>query len=303
MPPQPATSQPEPPAPLRFGDPLPAAVWQRLLAVLLGNGVLGLFVVAGRIQPLYLVLLVAIEALCLTLVEAVEVRLVPARDVDPELRRRLAKRFFFIGVCMAGLLFFNGLILFAMFDGQAVRELLHRPLAALAASNIAWPLAVTLALALVDTVHDLRRHAAAGGPFQSTPGRSAQARWLTLALSALPHAIPLFSVVAIATRYVAKRKASADGGDPGPIPRTAIAALLALVAGVLFFISWMLSAGVTGWTVAFCIGKIFSEGLIFALPLVQAAKAPAANAAPLPRVAVPVGKRGRRARRRLRQAS
>ncbi len=283
-------------------SPLPPVVWQRLLSILLANGVLGLFVVAGSIQPLYLVLLVALEALCLTALEAVEVRLVPARDVDAELRRGLLQRFSFIGVCMAGLLFINGMILFAMFDGQAVRELLRRPLASLAASNIAWPLAVTLALALVDTARDLRRHAllaGTGGPFESTPGRNAQARWMTLVFSALPHAIPLFSLVVVATTYLRRRNARTNGGEPPPIPQTAIAAMLVLVGAVLFFISWMLSSGVTGWTVAFCVGKVFSEGLIQAVPLVGPARVAARDGGAVSRAQG--GKPGRRARRRLRQ--
>jgi len=153
----------------------------------------------------------------------------------------------------------------------------------------------------------VRRHAAASAraAFESTPGKNAQARWLTLVLSALPHAIPFFSVVAIATRYLQRHSARSRGDAPPPIPRVAIAALLALVVTVLFFVSWMLSSGVRGWTVAFCIGKIFSEALIFALPIVRAPqsrqKAGRGDAPPAARGGS--GKLTRRARRRLRQAS
>lgn len=251
------------------------ALPQRIVMTLVANGLLAYLLAKGQIQPLYLVLLVAIEAMMLNSVEIVQLLSVPRSSQPPDEERiSPVPRFFVLALCMIALLFFNGMVILGMLDAEdAVLAFVRHPWESLRQAQLGLLLAITLVTALIDGVRDARYFAVHGGYFISTPGWNARARWMTLCLGVLPHAIPILGTLWIVGKYFqgrAKRSLAVEGGELPPVPKLAIVALAALGAAAFFSVSWLVSAGLAGWTVAFCAAKFTSEMFVVSLPLFAA---------------------------------
>jgi hypothetical protein len=144
---------------------------QRLLETFVSNLFIGYLVITGRIQPLSLIALVAIEALLLVAVQAMQMRFIPASAVPREFRGSIAAQFGGLLFALVVVVLANWLIIsVATKAGGSVLSILWHPLDAVRHSQLGWPLAVTLALALLNARDDVRWHAAHGGDFVSTPG-------------------------------------------------------------------------------------------------------------------------------------
>lgn len=239
----------------------------RQFAVLaLGNLVTARLVVRGELRPWELVFLVALEALVLSLIAAIQVRFVPA-SARLEKPQPLAQR---IPVLLFGLVwlgFVYGIILGAYVgDLKPLLAAARDPWTALRTSPVRWPFAIALLGAFADAIADWRHWRARGGPFLSTPGFNAGARWLTLFLGGIPFFVPIAGIgwaIATMVQRLERRKSGAAGS-------MGLQALLIplLALGVFGTMGWLIHAGVLGWAIGYCSAKVASEALILFLPLI-----------------------------------
>jgi hypothetical protein len=231
-----------------------------------GNLVTARLVVRSELRPWELVFLVALEALVLSLIANIQVRFVPlsARLEKPQpLTQRIPVLLF--GLVWLG--FVYGIVLGAYVgDLQPFLAAARDPLGTLRTSPLRWPFAIALLGAFADAVVDWRHWRARGGPFLSTPGFNAGARWLTLFLGGIPFFVPIAGIgwaIATLVQRIERRKT-------GPAGSLGLQALLipALAIGVFGTMGWLIHAGVLGWAIGYCSAKAASEALILFLPLI-----------------------------------
>jgi hypothetical protein len=162
-----------------------------------------------------------------------------------------------------------------------MRAAAHDPIAALRASALRWPLAISLFGAVTDAIADWRFWRGRGGYFLSTPGFSAVARWLTLFLGGIPFFVPLAIggwLVSLVAKKIERRVfRPGNGGNFSSAPLMLVPLL---VIGVFLLIGRLVVAGVAGWAIGYCAAKIASEALIVGMPLI-ATKASAEEQAAL----------------------
>lgn len=237
------------------------ALWKQVTSVVVGNAVVAYLLLVRQINPVYLVLLVGLEAMLLSVVETCQQAFVPREAIPEELRG--GGRLFTLAFCLVALLFMNGMLLAGMFDaGPALLVLLKHPIEELVRAQLFWPLAITLAAGLLDARRDLKNFAAAGGTLVSTPGWNGRARWLTLTLGAIPSAIILLAPIWVAGKVLERSQ------------RKVTNLLLWALGGIVlsgFYLAYLqVSSGFVGWTIGYCIAKVTSELLILTMPLAAA---------------------------------
>jgi hypothetical protein len=264
-----------------------------------GNALVVWLVMSGRMTPFELVVLVAIEALLLIGIAALQKRWLPPGAVDPnpmQPKDRLAT-FAFLLVWLAGVYAF---VFFGFVpSGAEMLAALRDPLAFLAASSLKWPLLITLVTAALDTLLDhahFRRH---GGKFLSTPGFHGAARMLTLILGGIPFVVPFFGTVIAMKLGIERIHARLTRGErhsnrAALITVLMVFAVFALVVGALLLIDRIERAlvdGVGWWALCYGAAKFVSELFIVSLPLIASkahAEETAAASAP------PSGKKRKR---------
>lgn len=239
---------------------------QHLLETFVSNLFIAYLVITGRIQPLSLIALVAIEALLLVAVQAMQMRFIPASAVPREFRGSIAAQFGGLLFALAVLVLANGLIISVATNASGpVLSILWHPLDAVRHSQLGWPLAVTLALALLNARDDARWHAAHGGDFVSTPGLGAQARILTVILGAIPHVLPFAALLWVGRKYLERERCRRDEGAaqrPAWFTPVVVCSLGILGVVALAATGRLISSGLAGWTIAFCVAKFLSEVFI-----------------------------------------
>ena len=257
--------------------------WQGL-TTLTGNLVIAWLVANGRMSPLELVLLVALEAVLLVLVAWAQSKFVPKEAIQrtPQTLGQklgtLAFGLFWLGAVYA-------LVLGAFVpQGEEVKRLLADPMAFLLSSNLKWPLLITLAGAAVDALQDHAHYGRHGGIFMSTPGLQGVARWLTLFLGGIPFFMPLVAVVGVLVALgtqVAEWIKQRGGGNREAIILTALTPVLSVAFFSTF--AWLVQSDVSGWAVGYCTAKFAAEIFVVCLPLI-AKKAHAEESAGIFRV-------------------
>lgn len=241
------------------------ALWKQVLSVVVGNSVIAYLLLVRQINPVYLILLVGLEAMLLSVVETWQQAYVPRSAIPEELRG--CGRLFTLAFCLVALLFMNGMLIAGMFDaGPALLTLLRNPLEEFAQAQLFWPLAITLAVAILDARRDLRhyaRHQAdSGGTLVSTPGWNGRARWLTLTLGVIPAAILILAPFWIAGQVI--ERTERKGRKVTKLPFWGLAGIT-LVGFVLAY--YQISSGFVGWAIGCCVAKITSELLVIGLPV------------------------------------
>lgn len=230
----------------------------RQLTVVIGaNGVTLYLLVKGRLRPVEVVFLVAVEAVFLIGIAWIQAWTVPA-SARMKSDQTPGQKLFHLAFGLFWLTVVYGLIL-----GDAITKLKHETgwpsVEALLRSGIFWPLSLCLLGALLDAVRDWRFWSERGGFFLSTPGFNAGARVLTLFLGGIPFLIPMAAVGWAITRLFGGRRS-------GDSPNGAVIGFL--VVGVFGVMLWLLNAGVSGWAVGFCSAKVVSEVFIVCMPLI-----------------------------------
>jgi hypothetical protein len=237
--------------------------------VLIANAVTARLVMRGELRPWELVALVAIEAVAFTAIAWIQSRLVPASALM-EKPVRWSERLGMLAFALFWLVGVYGLILGAwVHDLEPMRAAARDPLAALRASALRWPLAISLFGALTDAIADWRFWRTRGGYFLSTPGFSAGARWLTLFLGGIPFFVP-FAIGGWLVSLVAKKieRRVFRPGNGGNFSSAPLMLVPLLVIGVFLLIGKLIGAGVAGWAIGYCAAKVASEALIVCLPLI-----------------------------------
>lgn len=239
--------------------------------VLSGNILIAWLVATGRMSPLELVLLVAIEAVILVAIAMIHSRFVPKESLEKNpmgWRERLGT--FAFGVFWLGCVYTMVLGFFVP-SGDELHRLADDPVAFLLGSNLKWPLLITLAGGFVDALQDHVHQRKHGGQFISTPGLQGAARWLTLFLGGIPFFMPTVAVVAI---FVAvgkrigewlKRRGSANSST-----EAVVMTVMAPLMMVAFFATFagLVSSGVSGWAIGYSTAKFIAEIFIVCLPLI-----------------------------------
>lgn len=258
--------------------------WQAL-TVLSGNVLVAWLVTTGRMSPLELVLLVAVEAVLLVLIAWVQSRFVPPEAIKRSNESFGQKLFVFLfGLVWLGAVY--GLVLGAFVQqGAEVKRLLDDPAAFLLASHIKWPLMITLAGAAVDALQDHAHFGRHGGIFLSTPGLQGVARWLTLFLGGIPFFMPIVAVAGGLFALIAKTGEWLRARGAGAGAQNAWMVLAMPVLSVAFFATfgWLVTSEVSGWAVGYATAKFAAELFIVCLPLI-AKKAHAEESAGIYRV-------------------
>ncbi len=238
----------------------PRSRWEQVEIAVLSNAVVAYLLITGRIDPLGLVLLVASEAILLSIVEAVESRFVPPEAREEQLRSSLVGRIAILLFILAVLLGFNLLLIVSVLKrGDAVRAFLEAPLATLHAEQIVAPLAVTFLGALLGAARDLVRYRERGGPFEATPGRNAIARWLVLILAVLPHAVPLIGMLWLGFRLLVWRSDRAARGLGKSVAAWQVIGWFGLWIATFFLVVRLYASGLAGWSVFFCVAKTVAD--------------------------------------------
>lgn len=239
---------------------------QRLLETFVSNLFIGYLVITGRIQPLSLIALVAIEALLLVAVQAMQMRFIPASAVPREFRGPIAAPFGGLLFLLVVVVLANWLIISVATNASGpVLSILWHPLDAVRHSQLGWPLAVTLALALLNARDDARWHAAHGGDFVSTSGLGAQARILTVILGTIPHVLPFAALLWVGRKHFERERRRRDEGAaqrPAWLTPAVVCGLGASGVVALAATGRLISSGLAGWTIAFCMAKFLSEVFI-----------------------------------------
>lgn len=245
--------------------------WQ-VLTTLGGNLVIAWLVAHGRMSPLELVVLVAIEAVLLVAIAWIHSRFVPKESLN-EKPMKLRERLGTLAFGLFWLACVYGLVLFAFVpSGDELRRLLDDPFAFVLGSNLKWPLLITLGGALVDALQDHAHLMRRGGYFISTPGLQGAARWMTLFLGGIPFFMPVVAVIGLlvalgkrAGEWVKRRR----GGDDREI-ESKVMMVLAPLMMVAFFatFSGLVTSGVSGWAIGYATAKFIAEIFIVCLPLI-----------------------------------
>jgi len=251
---------------------------------LAGNLVVAWLVATGRMSPLELVLLVAIETALLVGVATLQARFVPKEAIQKNpmtVRDRLVT--FAFGLVWLGLVYtlvFVGLVS----QREEAERLVADPVAFLLSSNLKWPLLITLAGAFVDSLQDHAHYARHGGIFYSTPGMQAAARWMTLFLGGIPFFMPLVAVVGglyallVKTGEWLRARRGAQGQN---LWMLATMPLMLLAFFATF--AGLVASQVSGWAIGFATAKFAAEIFVVCLPLI-ASKAHAEESAGIHRV-------------------
>ncbi|HEV7671686.1 MAG TPA: DUF6498-containing protein [Thermoanaerobaculia bacterium] len=241
-----------------------AALVQQIVLMLASNAFTVYLLVTHRMQPVHLVLLVAIEAVLLSLVAILQSTTVPP-EAKPKSDQTVGQR---IGALLFGL-FWLAVVYSLVFAGflrmdLPFGELLRHPRETLEQAGMLWPLGITLLAAIVDTTKDAEYFREHGGIFMSTPGFNAIARWLTLFLGGIPFFIPL-----VALGWVVSKAVERLNKRPGPASASGLALVVPLLSlGMFGVIGGLLSAGLSGWAIGYCSAKFASELLILCMPVI-----------------------------------
>jgi hypothetical protein len=244
------------------GDRL--ALVQQIVLMLASNAFTVYLLVTHKMQPVHLVLLVAIEAVLLSLVSIVQSTFVPPEAKKPSDQSAVQKVYslafglFWLAVVYS--LVFSGLLHVELSFG----ELLEHPIETIRQAGMLWPLGITLAAAIVDSAKDASYFREHGGIFMSTPGLNAIARWLTLFLGGIPFFIPL-----VAVGWVVSKVAERLNRRSTSVPDFGLAIVVPILClGVFGVMSSLISAGLSGWAIGYCSAKFASELLILCMPLI-----------------------------------
>ncbi len=256
------------------------ALAQQIAMMLASNAFIVYLLVKHKMEPLHLVLLVAIEAVLLSLVSILQSGFVPSEAKKPS-EQSVGKRIF----ALAFGLFWLAVVYSLVFEGLLhVRlpfgELLEHPMATIRQAGMFWPLGITLAAAIIDSVKDAVYFRAHGGIFMSTPGLNALARWLTLFLGGIPFLIPLAAMAWLISQGAKRLEARVVRRSVPLDVRLALVVVPVLGLGVFGVMSSLISAGLSGWAIGYCAAKFASELLILCIPVI-ATKAKAEETAAL----------------------
>ncbi len=244
------------------GDRL--ALGQQIVLMLASNAFTVYLLVTHRMQPVHLVLLVAIEAVLLTLVSIGQSIFVPP-EAKKASEQSVGQR---IGALAFGL-FWLAAVYSLVFAGLLHMDLsfgdqLQHPIEMIRQAGLVWPLGITLLAAIVDSVKDAAYFREHGGIFVSTPGLNAIARWLTLFLGGIPFFIPL-----VAVGWVISKVAERLNRRSTSVPDAGLAIVVPILClGVFGVMSSLISAGLSGWAIGYCSAKFASELLILCMPLI-----------------------------------
>jgi hypothetical protein len=249
----------------------PLGLGFQVLTTLGGNITIAWLVANGRMSPLELVLLVAIEAVMLVAIAMIHSKFVPKESLQEQhmpLRASLGTLAF--GLFWLGCVY--GLVLFAFVpSGDELHRLTADPVAFLLGSNLKWPLLITLVGALIDVLQDHAHIGRHGGQFISTPGLQGAARWMTLFLGGIPFFMPVVAVIALLVaigkrigQWLQKRQGGSK--DFEAVVMTVMAPLMM----VAFFgtFSGLVTSGVSGWAIGYATAKFISEIFVVCLPLI-----------------------------------
>ena len=264
---------------------------RQLALTVVSNVVVAHLLITRQMLPFHLVVLVALEALLLSVIAFVQHRFVPRSAImeSPE-KQSIGQRIFTLGFGLFWLFAVYGLVLsFLAPSGDAVRDFVRDPLAGLIAARLHWPLAITAGSAVWDAVRDhlhwQQEQAPHGGYFVSTPGFNAIARWLTLFLGGIPYLMPLAIVVFGLSKLIQRLGKKAAAANQTNVKW---ALLVAPLLGLALFgtMSTLLRAGLAGWAIGYTVAKIASEVLIVFMPWI-ATQAKAEESAALSRTTSP----------------
>jgi len=249
----------------RFPDPGAASLAFSVACIALGNAYLFWLVWIQRLSLAGLVLLVLVEGVLLSLMEAVQRWRLP-----PEHRWSLEhERVGQPGSLVAWIAFVVGIggayLLWAMILKQT------DALVAFATGLQAWRDAgidvaagITLAFAVIAFVADQRHYRTHGPPYVSSLATSAMTRRITFTYGALVIALPLFGSFALVLQAI-KRIA----GDRDDRRTNALGGLVVIGTffGLFFGLAAAVKSGARGWAAVYLLGKVVTECLFAAMPL------------------------------------
>jgi len=241
------------------------AVAVNIALVLAGNSLVLWLLLTGRFRAAHLIALVIVEALLLVLVAMILQRLVPKRDWL-EQPKPWRERLPVLGFMLVWISFAYGITLFIV-HGYPDFFAFLRSTSAWTNAGLHWPLLYTLLLALVHAVGDFSHYRRVGGPFHSSVGHDAMARWLTLILGGIPFAMPFFAAAIggfKGVEFIAKKAKVAPEQSV-----LAGVAMLVVAFGAFGVVSLLISNEVTGWAIGFVFAKLIAEVLIACFPLVM----------------------------------
>ena len=248
----------------------------QIALMLASNAFTVYLLMTGKMKPAHLVLLVAIEAILLTLVAVLQSATVPP-EARPKSEQTPVQRIYTLAFGLFWLTVVYSLVFAGFFHMDLpFGKLIRNPRETLEQAGMLWPLGITLFAALVDAWKDAAHFREHGGTFLSTPGLNGIARWLTLFLGGIPFLIPLAAfawVISQVAQRLSKRYTP-------PRPEALLIVLPILALGMFGLIGGLLSAGISGWAIGYCSAKFVSELLILCLPVI-AAKAKAEETAAL----------------------
>ncbi|MEP7009705.1 MAG: hypothetical protein ABJC13_05220 [Acidobacteriota bacterium] len=257
-----------------------ASLVQQVVLMLASNAFIVYQLVTHRMQPLHLVLLVAIEAVLLSVVAFVQSRTVPpeAQTLSGQTARQRvgALAFGLFWLAMVYSLVFAG---FLRAEG-ALWGLVRQPLETIRQGGLLWPLTITLIAAFRDSIQDASYFRDHRGKFLSTPGLNAVARWLTLFLGGIPFLIPLAAVGWVISKIIERLNRRMMKGTVPTDVRWALLVIPLLFLGMFSVMGSLISAGLSGWAICYCAAKFVSELLILCMPVI-ATKAKAEETAAL----------------------
>ncbi len=257
-----------------------ASLVQQIVLMLASNAFIVYQLVTHRMQPLHLVLLVAVEAVLLSVVAFVQSRTVPPEAKTPS-EQTVGQRLGTLAFGLFWLAAVYSLVFVGLLGaGGALWGLVRQPLETIRQGGLLWPLTITVIAAFRDSVKDARYFREHGGKFMSTPGLNAIARWLTLFLGGIPFFIPLAAVGWVISKIIERLNRRMIKGTVPTDVRWAILVIPLLFLGMFSVMGSLLSAGLSGWAIGYCAAKFVSELLILCMPVI-ATKAKAQGTAAL----------------------
>jgi len=254
--------------------------WQvafNLGMVLFGNAIVLWLLAKGELRAAHLIALVMIETVLLIAVAWLTQRAVPRTDwyEQPKPWRQTLPLVAFVLVWLGGA---YGITLLVIGGYPDFALLVSSPQAWIE-SGLYLPLLYTLAMALVHGIGDILHYRRHGGPFMSSVGHDAMARYMTLLFGGIPFAMPFFAVTIGGFKGVefVARKARVDPG------KSILAAVAILAVGISSFyvVELLITSGVRGWEIGFVFAKLIAESLIACIPLVMAHVAKEGSAKPV----------------------
>lgn len=253
----------------------------RQIAMMLASNAFTVYLlITHRMQPVHLVLLVAIEAVLLSLVSIGQSSFVPA-EAKPKSDQTPIQRIYTLAFGLFWLTVVYSLVFAGLFHMDLpFGTLIRNPLETLGRAGMYWPLGITLASAIADSWKDAVYFRERGGIFMSTPGLNAIARWLTLFLGGIPYLIPLAAVAWAISQGVKRLEKRMIRQSIPTDARLALLVVPLLGLGVFGVMGSLISAGLSGWAIGYCSAKFASELLILCLPVI-AVKAKAEETAAL----------------------